>query len=155
MKREKSESQNKAAKFWLGFVFVLLGSFMIGLSFMVYRAVSTRPELVSSNYYEEGLKFEERMEAQRNLQASKSDVKLTYSDSRLMFLLAEQAGVTGKLKIIRPSEQSLNQELEFSLNKQGLSIIDLELNGQGLWYVEYEWEFEGKPYYFKQSITVK
>lgn len=155
MKREKSESQKKAAKFWLGFVFVLLGSFMVGLSFMVYRAVSTKPELVSKNYYEEGLKYEGRMEAQRNLQALKTDVKLSYNDSRLIFLLPEHAGQQGKLKIIRPSEQGLNQNLDFSFDKNGSSVTDLKLNGRGLWYVEYEWEFEGKSYYFKQSITVK
>lgn len=154
MAKEKTLKEKKDARLGLGLVFGLLGSFMLGLSFIVYLAVSNKPELVSDTYYQDGLEFQSQFDAQTNAQALQEKPKLTLVDRQLSVLLPAHAGAHGTVTVIFPSDQSLKDSQAIVLNEEGLAKIELKQVKYGLCYAELRWKAGDKDYYFKQALTV-
>lgn len=137
--------------------FVLFASY---IGFMVSRAMRTSVDLVSPDYYQQELRYQQRMESVARTQALPAPVQVRYERTtqrltlQLPSALARQA-VRGELHFFRPSDQQLDFTLPFAPAgdpaRQELSTARL---AAGYWRLQVDFTAGGQPYFIEKELSI-
>lgn len=134
-------------------LFVYL-SFVLGIIFLVYKASQEKFDLVTPNYYEAELKFQDVINDKQRVAELSAPLKITHSVNsvRIQFpgeFLDKQ--VEGELYLYRPSDASEDLRKKFSTNRNFVDIaLDREFSGS--YEVKLSWQVGGKTFYNEQRI---
>lgn len=135
-------------------VFVLFAGY---IGYMVQQALRTTVDLVSPDYYQQELAYQQRMESVARTAALPVPVELKYeAEARQLTLqlpssLARQP-VQGQLHFFRPS----NQLLDFTLPLQGPSQrISTAKMQPGYWRVRFDFTGGGQAYFIEKELIIK
>ena len=137
--------------------FVLFASY---IGYMVQRALRTNVDLVSADYYQQELRYQQRMESVARTQALPAPVQVQYeaADQRLTLALppalAGQA-VQGELHFFRPSDQHLDFTLPFAPSgeprQQQVNTSRLQT---GYWRLRLDFTAGGQPYFIEKELVI-
>jgi nitrogen fixation protein FixH len=133
--------------------FVLFISGTIGL---IVMASTQREDLVSSNYYEQELRYQHRLENLERAAQSGASVVYDSTNRRLLVSLpSSQRGVavTGLVQFYRPSEAGWDRAVPLSPDAEGRQALDSSQLQPGLWKVELHWSAGGQEYLVDRSFT--
>ncbi len=141
---------------WGKKIIVLYMSFVIFMSYMVYRAMQQKDiYLVSKDYYKEELDYESTIQKMQNAKDLSEEVEISSVDSRVNFLFPQEcAGSTGNIRLFRPSNANFDISYPLNLNSENGQTLDVEKLPKGLWVVKLNWKKSGKDYYLEQKITI-
>jgi len=134
--------------------FVIFISGTIGL---IVMASTQKVDLVSSNYYEQEIKYQTRMD---DLDRTKPlGATTTYDDAgkRIVILLpAGHAGknVTGTIQLYRPAASGLDQQFKLEPNASGVQTLDAANLQNGLWKIRVAWNVAGQDYFLDQKLVI-
>ncbi|HEV2395024.1 MAG TPA: FixH family protein [Verrucomicrobiae bacterium] len=133
--------------------------FISGTVGLLVMACSQKEDLVSSNYYEQELKFQGQLD--RLNRAGKLSAQLTVTFDRArqgiaIALPADQARqpVSGRIQLYRPSSADLDQDLELKPDAAGLQFLDARRLRSGLWKVRISWSAGGQDFFTEQKVVV-
>ncbi len=135
-------------------VFLLFAGY---IGFMVQQALRTTVDLVSPDYYQQEMAYQQRMETVARTAALPAPVQLTYDAAarvlwfRLPPALAGQA-VRGKLHFFRPSNQKLDFSLPLQAGSQQFSTARMQ---PGYWRARLDFTAGGQPYFIEKELTLK
>jgi len=138
-------------------VFVLFAGY---IGFMVQQALRTSVDLVSPDYYQQELVYQQRMETVARTAALPAPVELSYRAAaqelqlQLPDALISQA-VQGQLHFFRPSDQRLDYKLPLLLNASGQQRISLAAMRPGYWRVRLNFTAANQPYFIEQEVIIK
>ena len=137
--------------------FVLFASY---IGFMVQRAMHTTVDLVSPDYYQQELRYQQRMESMARTQALPAPVQVHYARTaqrltlQLPPTLARRA-VRGELHFFRPSDQKLDFTLPFApagdSARQELSTARL---AAGYWRLRVDFTASGQQYFIEKELSI-
>jgi len=134
-------------------LFVYL-AFVVGILFLVFKASQEKFDLVTPNYYDAELKFQNVIdEKQRTYQLS-APPKISHSVNSVSIQLPEEflnKEVKGQLYLYRPSDATQDIKTEFATNKS-FAQIALNKNLSGAYEVKLSWQADGKTFYNEQRI---
>ena len=134
--------------------------FISGTVALVVMACSQRSDLVSTDYYEQELKFQHRIENTlhaKNL-GDLASVRFNAGQQSIQLQLpAEHARqqASGRILLYRPSAAGLDRELRLGLNPEGAQSVDTANLLPGLWKVRVQWNVLGQEYFLDQSVVVR
>jgi nitrogen fixation protein FixH len=137
--------------------FVLFASY---IGFMVQRALRTDVELVSPNYYQQELAYQQRMESVARTVALPAPVQITYEAAARRLTLElpttlAAAGVRGQVRFFRPSNQKLDFTLPFAPTgqpaRQLLSTAHLQ---PGHWRLRLDFTVGGQAYFIEEVLSI-
>lgn len=122
-------------------------------------ACSQKVELVNFNYYEQELKFQNQIERVARTSRLETRASVTYDRAKKEILVSIPCGndsqsVRGKIEFYRPSESSLDYQLDLRLNATGVQGISSENLRAGLWKVRVSWTVERQEYFIDQAIVI-
>lgn len=104
---------------WLYFIAI---GVLSALTWMVYTALSHRPDMVTEQYYEQGLKEESILRYHRN--ATNTQFQIQITDSSTWSFIAQIKGLNIKSPLqvhyYRPSEKKLDQNLMIVADSNGV-----------------------------------
>jgi hypothetical protein len=146
-----------ARNFWpLGIIltFVIFISGTIGL---VVMAFSQKVDLVSEDYYEQEIKFQNRLDRLGHTQHLGATVAYEAAAKQILIRLPDsQAGqaVTGRIQLYRPSAAGLDRELALNPDQTGAQSLDAGSLRPGLWKVRITWNVGKQEYFLDQQIVV-
>ena len=134
--------------------FVLFGVFIITL---VVICVREDFQLVSADYYQQELNFQEQIVQTQNVQDLEVKPELDYSEAtrelKLIFPTAlSQAIVEGEIKFFRPSNANQDFTTVLVLNREGKQTVDVNDHQRGLWMIKLSWTDDQKDYYMEEKI---
>ncbi|GAB3572241.1 FixH family protein [Hymenobacter daeguensis] len=135
-------------------VFVLFAGY---IGFMVQQALRTTVDLVSPDYYQQELAYQQRMETVARTAALPAPVELTYDAAarqlrlQLPPALAGQA-VQGQLHFFRPSNQKLDFSLPLQAGRQQFSTARMQ---PGHWRARLDFTAGGQPYFLEKELTIR
>lgn len=138
-------------------VFVLFASY---IGYMVQQAMRTTVDLVSPDYYQQELRYQQRMESVARTQALPAPVAVRYERSaqrltlQLPAALAGQA-VQGQLHFFRPSDQKLDFTLPFQ--PAGDSARQELRTGRlaaGHWRLRVDFTAAGQQYFIEKELSI-
>jgi nitrogen fixation protein FixH len=134
--------------------FLLLFCCMAG--FMAF-VLTHRESMVSENYYEQELKFQDRIDSAARAQKSGASLQLDAAAGKLR--VAVPAGqlaqkFSGAIEFYRPSASKLDCEFPFAPRTDGTQTLDVSKFAAGLWQVRVKWNAGGEDYFIEQKITI-
>ena len=136
-------------------------AFAAFIAFILYFVViSTRDpasnhDLVTEDYYQKELQYQEELDAALNLEAMGGGLKatITQEGQRIEFpdaMAAEK--IKGTVSLYRPSNKQLDFETPIQLSNQQVLIPKSRLL-DGRWDLRVYWTYEGKPYLYRSRMT--
>ena len=140
-----------------GIVLAFVG-FIAFVLFFVYKMStdqSANHDLVTEEYYQKELAFQEEIDAVKNAQTLEGDLTYKRTENGLYIELPselEDAQASGNVSLYRPSNKHLDFDLPISLSSTHLLIPDERLL-DGRWDIKIWVTHEGTPYLFKKRIT--
>jgi hypothetical protein len=113
-------------------------------------------DLVSSDYYEKGIKYQEQIDMENRSQRLKDNVKMEWSGDLFEISFPdkfEDQAISGEIFFYRPSDSKKDFRLPLNLNdrKQYLPVQGLE---KGLWRVKLNWNLNNKDYYYSETSFI-
>jgi nitrogen fixation protein FixH len=134
-------------------LFVYL-AFVIGILFMVYKASREKFDLVTPDYYDAELKFQNVIDDKQRTAELSAPPKITHSVNAVSIQLPDEflnKDVKGELFLYRPSDASKDVKRSFNTNKSFVEIpLDKELSGA--YEIKLSWKASGKTFYNEQRI---
>jgi nitrogen fixation protein FixH len=134
-------------------LFVYL-AFVIGILFMVYKASREKFDLVTPDYYDAELKFQNVIDDKQRTAELSAPPKITHSVNAVSIQLSDEflnKDVKGELFLYRPSDASKDVKRSFTTNKSFVEIpLDKELSGA--YEIKLSWKASGKTFYNEQRI---
>lgn len=136
----------------LTIVFILFAGMII---FMVVKSFQQNFDLVSDNYYEDELVYQERIDAESNAASFSNGIIFTMSpDSVILSMPAD--GMTGfksgTIVFYRASDAKLDVKKDLIIDSLGHQLFDRKQFVGGNYEVKLSWEASGKNYFHKAVL---
>lgn len=131
--------------------------FIAGLATAVAICATHRDHLVSSNYYEQELRYQSQIDSAAL--AEKSGAKITFNPAAgkvaVALPVAQLAqNFCGKIELYRPAAPELDRELPLAPDRLGAQTLDVSKLAAGSWVVRARWTAGGQSYFLEQKIKI-
>lgn len=124
---------------------------MLGL---VYLCIKQDFDLVSDDYYEQELKFQQVIDGRENEKLLGKSTTVTIDDRQVTVIIPmENFDGEGTVTFYRPDNSKF--DLAVPLNGNNSVIVPLDKLKNGLYKVKSSWQNAGKPYYNEQTLYVQ
>ncbi|MDE3252140.1 MAG: FixH family protein [Bacteroidota bacterium] len=135
-------------------VFILFAG-IIGT--MVYKAINTKVELVSKDYYKEELRYQDRIDG-RNNAAQIGKVAVTQNaESVEIAFPAEMKGlsVSGEAWFYCQTDDIKDRKIPLQVDENGRQLILKKELAKGSYDLKLNWEASSKQYYTEQKLIIQ
>ena len=112
--------------------------------------------LVSDNYYEKSLSYQDEIDKQSRTKSLDEQVKINFNGEIINILFPSSylgKDISGEIFFYRPSNPKLDFVLPLQL-VQGKQIIPVERLEKGFWRLKLNWTMDGNGYYNERAITI-
>ena len=129
--------------------------FMLFISSMVYYMYNQHVELVESDYYEKGIKYQDIIDKRIATKGLDNAIKIDSVKNELIFETAMGGNVSGTLKFYRPSDSKMDKQIPFTLNEEGKFVYNISSLAKGPWKFTFEWNVGKQPMQVEKEFTLK
>jgi hypothetical protein len=143
---------------WGTGVLSVLVLFVLGVAAMVFTAFTKRVDLVSDDYYQRGVQYEERLTVLRRSQAMKDLIRIAASSEGIEIRFPR--GVArrlseGRIALYRPSDRRMDLTLSVAIDSAGYQRVPMTLRDAGMWKVQVSWVADSLDYYTEAAVVVQ
>ncbi len=134
-------------------LFVYL-AFVVGILVLAFMANQQKFDLVTPNYYDAELKFQNVIDEKQRVAELSAPPKISHSVNSISVQLPDEflnKEVKGEIYLSRPSDASKDFKTNFTTAKS-FAEISLNKNLSGAYEVKLSWQADGKTYYNEQRI---
>lgn len=130
--------------------------FIAGILFMVFKSSNQKTDLVTGNYYEKELKYQEKIDEMNRVVALSAPVEFNIEGGELVIRFPkdfEGKKLTGEAVLYCPSDEKKDLKNSFTLQDEPLKISIPAIN-TGLHELHLSWQENGVTYYFEKKIFI-
>ena len=139
----------------------IVGFFVVAIIFLtafVVWAMRQREDLVSADYYEREVRYQQQLDSMNRSHALATQVVVTFDPAQQVVVITlpedKRQGATGQVHLYRPSDARLDRELPLALDVEGMQRLDARELSDGLWKVRVKWIANGQEYFLDQPVIV-
>lgn len=136
-----------------GIVLTFIAFIAIMVTMVIISVRMEGIELVTENYYEEEIKYQEQIDKEVSTLALDREA-LKFDVSSKALILDLPIGAKGTLNLFRPSDIELDQELPVEISEEGEKSVYIGDLKAGYWKVQLSWEENGESYYQEKKINL-
>lgn len=130
--------------------------FVIGIGILVYKSMTKNIDLVTSNYYEKELKYQEQIDKINNTNSLAEKVKFEYNGTVLVITYPQTKDkLTGEISFYKPSDAKEDFKLNVEPAADNKQVLSTEKLPKGLWKVQVNWAMSGKDYFSEEKIMIQ
>lgn len=123
---------------------------------MVVRANDQKIDLVSNNYYEEELKYQDRIEEMTRVKNLSEPVKVNVEGSQLFIIFPKEFNgtkINGNVHVYYPADEK--KDISFAFNTENNLIThELKAGNKGMYVIKLSWMSHNTSYYTEQNIFI-
>jgi hypothetical protein len=130
-------------------------AFMVFLGVLVYRSVHNKVHLVSRDYYEKELVYQQEIDKIINEKSLEESVNIQIdanADQLKVSFPVGQKVRTGNLELYRPSDASMDTSWQLELDDENKFTLFTGDLAPGLWKVKLEWADDSRSYLKEQNL---
>jgi FixH len=134
--------------------FIVFGA---GMSYLVYRSVTTNFELVDKDYYKNELRYQEVIDGTNRANGLSAAVKLVQSGEKIVLQLPAEMKdqiISGTLHFYCAYDGKKDKKFIVSTNAEGMQMLDAGQVTAGNYTVKINWKADGNDYYTEKLITI-
>lgn len=146
----------KKISWGMGIVITLAIFFLINVAIVIF-AFSQKVDLVTDNYYEKDLKYEQEIIKQRNTKSLSSQIQIEKLDGMIKLIFPEEispVNTGGEVHFYRPSDSIYDKKFSLKLNEQREQYFDLKNFPSGYWIIKIDFESDGTNYLDKKTLIL-
>lgn len=135
-------------------------AFVLFIAFMVYSAFGEKYDLVTSDYYEQEIKYQDKINSKTRTALLSNQLEVAIDGKELVLNFPQKnKTVSGNLQCFRPSDKDKDFSLDFEDIKARLAL-PLKKFSKGKYLLKLSWTAkedngkESKEYYVEQSIFI-
>jgi len=143
---------------WGTGIFLSFVAFIVFILYFVvlsFRDPESNHDLVSEDYYQQELRYQEDLDAAGNLHDSGAQIQVAKTPKGLRIGFPEAFApekINGTISLYRPSNKQLDFKTPIQLSERQLLIPKSRLL-DGRWDIRIEWTYEGKSYLYQNKLT--
>lgn len=150
---------NHPKSLWPYGIIAAFAIFITGTVALIVLACSQRTDLVSTDYYEQEIKFQSHLDRLRRTRELDVTGLVAYDAARqriTISLPAEQVrhAVSGRVQLYRPSAAGLDRQLALAPNSSGVQVVETKGLRPGLWKVRVSWTVGENDYFMDRKIVI-
>lgn len=126
------------------------------MCFLVYKAMNTRYELVSKTYYQDELRYQDKIDAKANASAL-SNIKIDTDNDNLILQLPDNfigQSVKGDIWLYCKTDAIKDLRLPLTADEAGRQFIPKKQLMANKYLLKLSWESANKKYYTEQDIEL-
>lgn len=142
---------------WGLFVYLLLGSFVVGFLSLVIFASMQKVDLVDEKYYDKEGEFVSLYNKIERTKKLSEGMKLAYKDNNLLFQFPKGSKyniIGGDVYFFRPSEKGLDFHTKLVVDSNYQAIYNTSKLAKGLWRLKIDWAIGDSTYYNEESVIL-
>jgi hypothetical protein len=134
-------------------VFVVFAALIATL---VYKAVNTKFDLVSKDYYTEELRYQDKIDGIKNANAISAVTIQQNADALEITLPAEMKGktISGELWLYCPTDAGKDRKIKIDANADAILRIPKNKLVKGNFTARLNWEAEKEKYYTEKALNI-
>jgi hypothetical protein len=140
-----------------GIIFIY-AVFIAGIGFMVYTSMTKDTELVTKNYYEKELKYQEQINKINNSNGLNKKIKIETMPNRLVIIFPDDIlsnSINGEVSFYRPSDSKKDFSIPVKVSKNSEQEVNTEQLPRGLWKVMVNWNSGGVNFYNEEKVMIQ
>jgi hypothetical protein len=120
-------------------------------------AMSRPVVLVRADYYQESLRQDARMQAERNARELGGSASIAVDGDRLVVAVPRgQAGTArGTVTLYRASDDAADRVFDLAVDRDGRQGVSIRGIAPGHWVVQLRWDAAGREYYVERPVVVQ
>jgi nitrogen fixation protein FixH len=145
---------------WPFGIVIAFAFFIAGAGVLVVLATSGRSDLVTADYYEQELRYQQRIDQIQRTRPLEGWIEIAYSpESREVVLRLPAAhaaeGAHGEVVMYRPSSKGLDRTVALAIDATGRQTIAAADLQPGFWRVRVLWQVASKDFYVERELIVR
>lgn len=137
---------------WIVVAFVLFAGFIATL---VTVCVRQDIPLVTKEYYNEELRYQEQIDRRQNTEALTDKPAISVTGNQLVVDYILLPGIErGELRLFRPSDPGLDENFKIASTSSTVQSFSITNPGRGLYRAQLTWTENGKEYYLEKVIVL-
>jgi hypothetical protein len=140
---------------WGKGIFLSFIVFALAMAYIVIFPFNQKVELVTDNYYEKEIKYQEQIDKQERTALLSESLSVTndLKELKITFPPSYQ-NVTGEILFYRPADAKKDFSLPISADSSGSQLIDISPLIPGYWKIKILWNMNGTQYYYEKNIMI-
>lgn len=137
---------------------MLYAGFVLFIATMVSMSISQKVDLVSKDYYEQELQFQDRINQMDRTKAMSEQLSWQVQNEDLVLDFPDQfkgQQTSGKVFFFRPSDAVLDKSMKIQADTLTTKSISIKTLKKGLYKIQINWEVENIQYYNEGFIQIK
>lgn len=142
---------------WGTGITVFIVFFLLMNVVVIIFAYGEKVDLVTPNYYEKELKYQEEIEAQQKTLDMTEKISVEYQSQVLIIQLPKKFSVKeleGNILLYRPSDSSKDVKITLQPDSTGTQLVPTAGLSKGFWKIKINWLFENATYSDEKSIFI-
>ncbi|MBU0679147.1 MAG: FixH family protein [Verrucomicrobia bacterium] len=134
-------------------IFILL--FVATVVGFVIWSLGHRVDLVSPEYYEQEIRYQDRIDSEARTARLGSMVGITHvknAKSLIIQIPDNHSEAEGSIILYRPSDKKLDRQLDLAVDQNGRQTVDLSDLQSGMWRARLSWRVTTNDYYLEDII---
>ncbi|WP_144602298.1 FixH family protein [Algoriphagus algorifonticola] len=137
-----------------GILLAIIGFIVIIMTMVVISVRMEGIELVTENYYEAEINYQDQIDKEKSTLALEREV-LQFDVENQSLFLDLPVGATGILHLFRPSDSKLDQKLTVEIKEENEKTVSIRNLQAGYWKAQLSWQENGESYYQEKKISLK
>ena len=133
--------------------FLLFGAFIM---YMVVQAFREDFDLVSENYYQDELAYQERIVEKANLHETGETIAVSQINNEILFEYPKTfSGAKGTIYFYHPSRKIFDKTFSLDIDNEDQQRVATEQLVKGRYKVKISWQVNGLSYFQEKEIYIQ
>jgi nitrogen fixation protein FixH len=139
--------------------YVITGAFICFISYIIFfvtQAMRSEVNLVSKDYYQQELDYQNHIEVMNRTAAQSQEVSVAApaGANQVIINIPGANKIAGNIQFFRPSDAGQDFQVSIKLNESQNQIINTEKLAKGLWRVKISYNRDGQSFYNETQIKL-
>lgn len=143
---------------WGKGILITIIIFLAGTAVMIIIAMNSEYDLVANNYYEQGIKYQDKIDRINRTNALPEKVKIEFLENEVLISMPRMfaAGIIkGDVIFYRPSDAGSDFKIPLQFDSENKMSISTAKFKKGYWKIQVDWRVETTAYYNESFVTIK
>ena len=140
-------------------ILTLYIGFILMISFLIYLCTGQRFDLVSENYYDQEIQYQQQVDRMKNVIDGDKKIAVTCMTDEAIELQfpisSENKNITGNIHFFKPDNADHDFLVKINPDEKNIQRISSDTLHSGKWQVKISWADNTMEYYQEENIYIK
>ncbi len=135
---------------------IFYSAFVIGMLTLVFLSVSQDFHLVSEDYYEKELNYQDHINKLENSNSLKEPLVINYEPNQNIQLSfpRQKKGIEGIIRFYNPTNAEKDKNYQLKLDSTNQQVINISALPRGVWKVQVDWSSNNTDFFDEKTIVI-